>query len=125
MSKAMPADPDKPESRREATAARASVVRQILDIPSMLEKRSLRWFVILLSLVILAMAAGALFYLQRQMMALQADNVILRDKVTNYLLVSNVAMTAAMDRNTTALNENSRVTHRVEQMLDALSAKLR
>jgi hypothetical protein len=99
------------------------MVRQILDIPSMLEKRSLRWFLILLLMVIFAMSGGALFYFQKQLMAVQEQNAKLREQLTNYLVAANLSTVSALDRNTTALNENSRVIHRMEQQLDILAGR--
>jgi hypothetical protein len=120
---AVPHDHSLPESRAEATEARQSMVRQILDIPSMLEKRSLRWFLILLLMVIFAMSGGALFYFQKQLMAVQEQNAKLREQLTNYLVAANLSTVSALDRNTTALNENSRVIHRMEQQLDILAGR--
>lgn len=121
----MPHDHSLPESRAEATSARAHMLRQILDVPTWLEKRSLRWFLILLLMVIFGMSGGALFYFQKQLMLMQAENGRLRDQLTNYLVVANTATTGALDRNTAALTENSRVMHRMEQQLDTLAGRLK
>jgi hypothetical protein len=117
-------DHERVETRAEALADRRNILRTVLDIPSMLEKRSLRWFLILLLMVIFGMATGALFYFQKQLMVVQGENVKLRDQLTNYLVVANTATTGALDRNSTALSENSRVMHRMEQQLDRLAARL-
>lgn len=121
----MPHDRSLPESREEATSARAHMVRQLLDVPTWLEKRSLRWFVILLSLVIFAMSGAALFYFQKQLMSMQAENAKLRDQLTNYLVVANTTTVGALDRNSAALAENSRVLHRMEAQLDALAGRVK
>jgi hypothetical protein len=122
-SAAMPANPDLPETRREATSARAAILTEILDVPARLEKRSLRWFVIFLLMMIFMMAGGALFYFQGQLMAMRAENSKLRDQLTEYLVVANTTTVGALDRNTAALAENSRVMHRMEQMLDAIALR--
>lgn len=119
----MPADHSLPESRAEATEARQKVVDAVLDIPSRLEKKTLRWFVIFLVMMIFMMGAGALWYFQRQLMALQVENAKLRDQLTNYLVVANTSTIAALDRNTVALNECSRIMVRMESTLDKLSAR--
>lgn len=121
--RAMPADPHLPESRAEATEARQKVVDAVLDIPSRLEKKTLRWFVIFLVMMIFMMGAGALWYFQRQLIALQTENTKLRDQLTNYLVVANTSTVGALDRNTIALNECSRIMHRMELSLDRLAGK--
>jgi hypothetical protein len=118
-------DHERVETRAEALADRKNIIRTVLDIPSMLEKRSLRWFLILLLMVIFGMGTGALFYFQKQLMGVQEENVKLRDQLTNYLVVANTATTGALDRNSTALSENSRVIHRMEQQLDVLAGRLK
>lgn len=119
----MPADHSLPESRAEATEARQKVVEAVLDIPSRLEKKTLRWFVIFLVMMIFMMGAGALWYFQRQLMALQVENAKLRDQLTNYLVVANTSTIGALDRNTIAMNECSRIMIRMESALDKLSAR--
>lgn len=121
----MPRDHSLPESRAEATEARAKVVEAVLDIPSKLEKKTLRWFVIFLVMMIFMMGAGAIFYFQKQLMALQTENTKLRDQLTNYLVVANTSTIAALDRNTIALNECSRIMQRMEQQLDSLAGRLK
>lgn len=121
----MPADHNLPESRAEATEARQKVVDAVLDIPSRLEKKTLRWFVIFLVMLIFMMSAGALYYFQRQLMALQSENAKLRDQLTNYLVVANTSTVGALDRNTIALNECSRIMQRMEQHLDAMAGRLK
>lgn len=121
----MPADPSLPESRAEATVARATMLRQLLDIPTWLEKRSLRWFLILLLMVIFGMAGGALFYFQKQLMVMQTENSKLRDQLTSYLVVANTSTVSALDRNTAALAENARIMHRMEEQLDNLAGRLK
>jgi len=101
------------------------MVRQLLDVPTWLEKRSLRWFLILLLLVIFGMSGGALFYFQKQLMMMQTENVKLRDQLTQYLVVANTTTVGALDRNTLALTENGRVMHRMEQQLDAIALRLK
>lgn len=101
------------------------MVRQLLDVPTWLEKRSLRWFLILSFLIIFAMAGGALFYFQKQLMSMQGENSKLRDQLTNYLVVANTATVGALDRNSAALAENSRVLHRMEAQLDALAGRVK
>lgn len=101
------------------------MVRQLLDIPTWLEKRSLRWFLILLLLVIFTMSGGALWYFQQQLINMQVENTKLRDQLTNYLVVANTTTVGALDRNTTALNENSRIMNRMEQQLDNIAGRLK
>ncbi len=122
---AMPANPHLPETRAEATEARSKILETVLDIPSRLEKKTLRWFIIFLVMMIFLMSAGALYYFQKQLIAMQSENSKLRDQLTNYLVVANTATVGALDRNSIALNENSRIMHRMEQQLDTLAGRLK
>lgn len=119
----MPANPDLPESRAEAMTARAGMVREILDVPSMMQNKPLRWFIILLVMMIFAMSGMALLYFQRQLTAMSTENLALRDRLTDYLVTANNGTLGALNRCTEALNDNARVTRRVEQLLDRLSTK--
>lgn len=134
--KAMPLDHSLPESRDEANTARqtntSQIIGTVLDIPERLAGKNAKWFIIFLSMLVFFMGAGALFYQQKQMSEMRAEAIsireesnLLRKQLTDYLVVANVSTTSALDRNTAALAENSRIMHRMEAMLDVLAAKLK
>lgn len=127
---AMPKDHSLPETRSEANSARAALLSEVLDIPAKLEKRTTKWFVIALVMLIFGMAGAALGYFQRQLLAMQvsyegvrSENIALRDKLTDYLVNANISTTEALNRCTATLNETNLINRDVKALLQQLLLK--
>lgn len=129
----MPADRDKPETRAEAQADRATLlgaVEAAIDVPTRLERKSIKWFLIALVLFCFGMAGSAVYYFQgqvadtrREMLEMRKENTGLRDQLTSYLVSANVSTTGALDRCTAALREQTETNRAVKEVLSQMLAK--
>lgn len=99
------------------------MLETVLDLPSRLEKKTLKWFIIFLVMFIIIMAGGAVWYFQMQLKMMQGENLALRDKLTDYLVTTNLATVSALDRCTAALREQTQTNRDVKEVLTQLLAK--
>jgi hypothetical protein len=97
-------------------------IEHVIDLPSRLEKRSARWFIIFMGMMIFSMAGAAVYYLMRDVQEMREENNELRSKLSTYLVevsrsTAGVLSTAglAMDRCSAALREQAQTNREVAQ----------
>ncbi len=120
---AMPTNLDQPETRGEAQADRHTLLGAMVDLPSQFEKKSMKWFIIALGMLVFVMAGGAVYYFQMQLKMMQTENLALRDRLTDYLVTANITTVSALDRNTAALREETQTNRDVKEVLNRILAK--
>ncbi len=103
----MPHDHELLETRAEAKADRAGMVKEIAGFIFGIEKWSPKRVIIVLSLAIAALLGGAIGYQQRQISDVRLEYSAWRDKQSEAITLAVHTATTAVDRNTDAMREQS------------------